>query len=434
MRHLYLSLGFCFILFQSIAQPTNIDCQNAFVINDPISWCSETTQFTNVDAPGSGYGKATCWTNANNDVWFKFTAFAKAVNVVINGAALDGTLDNPEIAIYAGVCGGVINELECQTDALAKDVISAFQGGLVIGATYFIRVDGRLNETGTFQLCINNYNPPEEPGQDCFSGSILCDKSPFVVQFVTGGGLDPDEAANSCIGGIFGDSEMQSTWFKWTAENDGTLTFIITPLKANDDIDFVLYELPNGINDCTGKNLIRCMATACVGPTGLDLTSTDLEEDLNCDPGEDGFVKFIDMIAGNSYALLINNFTESGTGFNMEFGGSGDFRGPTADFMVDPLSGLKCDQDFDITDLSIFANGAIVGWDWNFGDHAIPQDANTQGPHSVNYESFGEKFIVLTIETDLGCTVTEVLPIYVEPCCEDVEAIDILIDNVIDLI
>ena len=271
-------------------------------------------------------------------------------------------------------------------------------------------MDGLNSNTGTFQLCINNYNPPVEPGQDCFSGSVLCDKSPFVVQFVTGGGIDPDEAANSCIGGLFGDSEMQSTWFKWTAENNGTLTFTITPLKSNDDIDFVLYLLPNGINDCTDKTLIRCMATACEGPTGLNLTSTDLEEDLNCDPGEDGFIKYIDMVAGESYALLINNFTESGTGFNIEFGGSGDFRGPVPEFIVDPLTGLKCDQDFDITDISTFVNGQIIGWEWNFGDHAIPQDANTQGPHSINYESFGEKFIVLTIETDLGCTVTEVLP------------------------
>ena len=118
-----------------VGQAIYIDCDEAFEIVDPIDWCSGTVEFTNEGAPGSGYGPASCWTGgATNDVWFKFTAFAKAVNVVVNGAALDGTLDSPQIAIYTGVCGGLLNELECQSDLLSNDAISAFQGGLVIGA------------------------------------------------------------------------------------------------------------------------------------------------------------------------------------------------------------------------------------------------------------------------------------------------------------
>ena len=103
-----ITLSLFIVVGPAFSQPDNIDCQNAFVITDPIAWCSEPTEFTNVDAPGSGYGPATCWINGNNDVWFKFTAFAKAINVVINGSGFQGTLDNPEIAIYAGVCGGTI--------------------------------------------------------------------------------------------------------------------------------------------------------------------------------------------------------------------------------------------------------------------------------------------------------------------------------------
>lgn len=37
------------------------------------------------------------------------------------------------------------------------------------------------------------------------------------------------------------------------AENDGTLTFTITPYDTTDDIDFALYELPNGIHNCNDK-------------------------------------------------------------------------------------------------------------------------------------------------------------------------------------
>lgn len=72
--------------------------------------------------------------------------------------------------------------------------------GLIVGLDYYIRVDGVNSTTGTFQLCINNFNPPALPGQDCKTAGVLCDKSPFVVQKVSGGGMDIDEANNSCLG------------------------------------------------------------------------------------------------------------------------------------------------------------------------------------------------------------------------------------------
>ena len=47
--------------------------------------------------------------------------------------------------------------------------------------------------------------------------------------------------------------EKQTTWFKWIAKNNGTLTFTLTPNLLIDDLDFVVYELPGGINNCAGK-------------------------------------------------------------------------------------------------------------------------------------------------------------------------------------
>ena len=78
--------------------------------------------------------------------------------------------------------------------------------------------------------------------------------------------------------------ESNSSWFKWVCKSTGSLTFAITPTKVDDDIDFVLYELTNGIDDCQTKNPIRCEAagedvalypSACHGPTGLRDESKD---------------------------------------------------------------------------------------------------------------------------------------------------------------
>ncbi len=125
------------------------------------------------------------------------------------------------------------------------------------------------------------------------------------------------------------------------------------------------------------------------------------------------------MEVGKSYALLVNNWSDSGQGFDVEFGGTGEFLGPEPDFTIDPLEGLRCDTTFTITDNSSFANGNIVAWEWNFGKDALPAGDNTIGPHFVEYTSFGRKSIALTVTSEKGCLVTKVIDIDVLPCCSD---------------
>lgn len=428
MKYL-LPLLFTIITLSVTAQIQYTECQDAFPILDPIDWCSSDAAFNNIAVGESGYGPASCWGNANNDVWFEFFAFATAVNIVVTGNGAGNTLQNPQVALYSGDCGGTINEYACESNA---GIVNLFETALVIGQKYFIRINGANNE-GAFKVCINNYNPPVEPGQDCITGSVLCDKSPFVVQAVSGSGDEPDEANGSCLG-TWSASENQSTWFKWTAANDGTLTFTISPLNPSDDLDFVLYEITATDGVCV-KTQLRCMATSCQGPTGLNLESTDLEEDLNCETGEDGFVKFIDMIEGHSYTLMVNNFSNTGVGFGMEWGGTGEFLGPDPEFVVIPDSGLACDQEFEIINTSNSPDGIIItDYNWVFGERSVPESSDLENPPPIFYEKFGQKFIVLEVTTDKGCIVTEVVPIYAEPCCEDLEAIGLNVENIQDLI
>jgi hypothetical protein len=130
-------------------------------------------------------------------------------------------------------------------------------------------------------------------------------------------------------------------------------------------------------------------------------------------------VKALEMVKGKSYALLINNFDNTGIGFKIQFGGTGIFEGPKPDFDVDPKSGLRCDQDFTVIDKSSNLTGTIKSYSWNFGINAEPAIASTSGPHKLNYNSFGQKFITLTVESNNGCKVTTVKDIYAEPCCDD---------------
>ncbi len=414
-----------------IAQPANDECQNAIQIPDVTDWCSATGEYTNVNATASGFGAASCFSNNNSDVWFTFTAVASDVTITVVGAvpiAPGGTLNNPAVALYSGDCGGTISELNCEADLINNNITEVYRGGLTAGQTYYIRVNGRANNTGTFQLCMNNYYPPVEPGSDCNTAAFLCDTSPFTIQSVTGAGADPDEAFGTCLWEQGVQSETNSTWFTWQAANAGMLTFTLTPTNPEDDLDFIVYELPNGINNCTGKEVLRCMASGenfgsgppCMGPTGLSTGSTDTEEMGGCDPGDDNFLAPLQLEIGTAYALLVNNFSDTGNGFSISFGGNAEFVGPNAEFLDDVTGTVCAGQSITFTDNSFFNEGNITTREWNFGLGAIPQTATGVGPHTVQFTQPGSASVVLRVETDSGCAVSHVVDYNIDACCDSV--------------
>lgn len=424
------------------AQPANDNCFSPTILSDLSNWCSSAGQFTNVNATASPEPGPTCFPNIEkHDVWFAFQAQANTVNINVIGNTNTnpgGTLASPEVALYSGSCVSGLTQLECISDADNNNTVETFGGPLTVGQTYYIRIDSRTEVVGTFQLCINNFNFVPEPSSDCSDGVLLCDKSPFTVQSVLGAGSNTNEIdVTTCI-----QEEISSVWYKWTCDDPGSLAFTLNPNQPLDDLDFAVYELPNGIDDCSNKQLLRCMASGenvgdpfdvwepCTGPTGLSLNSVDTEEIPGCQPGNDNFVAAIDMEAGKSYALIVNNFSNTGSGFSISWGGTGTFLGPLAAFSIDPPGGVACEEDLVVIDGSSFEAGSIIGWDWNFGAGAVPPTGQNAGPHNIVYNSVGTKFIVLTVETNAGCIVTEVIEFEIEPCCPQDNDLSIALDNV----
>ncbi len=421
---------FSFFLSNSIfAQPANDDCASAIALLEVTDWCSDYEAYTNVDATASGFNAATCFSNAGKDVWFYFIATAADVTITIRGdggAAAGGTLKSPEVALFSGDCSGTISEEKCAIASPGQNVVSLHKGGLQLGQSYLIRVQGKNNNEGTFQLCITNYNPPVEPGQDCVTASSLCDASSFTVQQTSGGGNDNSEANGTCL-----NFESASTWFTWTAANSAPLTFTLTPTNEPDDLDFVVYELPlNG--GCASKITLLCNAAGdsypspCMGPTGLQTSSTDATEGAGCAGANDGWLKPLDMVEGKTYALLVNNYSGSGSGFTIDFGGEGVIEGPAIDFETNQPDDKACfGETFVFSDKSTSPSGNIVLWEWNFGLGATPIASTGNGPHTVTYNTPGIKLASLKITSSLGCVLTFVKQIEVLPCCESVNKIEV---------
>ena len=438
LKMLPFVLGLFMPLFME-AQVVNDDCNNATFIRleRGVTACGE---YSNLGAQPSGLEAPGCFQNniAGNDVWFTFVAVGTEVNI----SAFGETMRIPEVVLYSGTCdqfSSSFNELRCASGRSGSLEIA--RGALTVGETYFIRVQGANNTRGTFRLCVSNYIPPAILDADCPKGAVLCDKSPFSVRNLTGGGQDQTELNDaSCLAG---GGEQASTWFRWTAATSGTLSFKITPFfrgdsinePLGDDIDFALYELPGDINTCQGKRLVRCMAAGpysnprtntsiqdarrCMGTTGLNDESSDVSEEGGCERSvqHDNFLQSLNMVAGKSYALGINNFSTTGNGFSIEFGGTGTFVGPEAKINLDHADKKYClGETVTFTDASSFALGQITQRQWKFGKGASLDTANGVGPFKIFYKTPGWKSVVLTVTTSRGCVVTSIVDsIYIKP-------------------
>ncbi len=390
------------------AAPPNDEIDKAVNIANTDAFCSEDAKYSNIEATATARGVPMNWSGAiGKDVWFKFTATKFDVNITVNGkdnATSTNTLINPLVALYT-FDPATNSSAELPTNMLtSSNVTSITKGGLIPGTVYYIRVSAAMNAEGTFKLCVNNYFAPLKPGQDCGTVSILCKMEEFTQTNVTGAGLNNRETAGTCLG-----TESNSAWYMWTAGKDGTFTFTITPTVRNNDIDWVLYDLGPG-GDCsqaTAANAIRCASgsgvtcTPFYNQTGLSLTETDLREESGCVPGQNGFVKFVDMVAGHNYALIIDNFSGGNNGFHIQFDGTTEFVGPTAEIKMDKINPCTFQQSYTFTSLSSNYNTLK----WTFGEGANIATANTEGPFNITYTTPGEKAVVLEAQGANGCTV-----------------------------
>ncbi len=416
-----------------LGQVSNDECRFATFFPSVDNFCSDSDAFSNIGAQPDPQVDNSCFINFENGVWFSFVPREPAVLIqVFGGGDNDGLITRPQITLFSR-CG---EYLQCSpgkdnaSDELTVD-------GLVIGQTHFIMIDSPEGSEGTFGLCINDFVAPRFPESDCGSAVVLCDTEPFSLENLNSAGRDLNEVDGTCI-----QEEFASSWYTWTCDVSGTLTMDLIPNnnatnQITDDLDWAIYELPNGVEDCTDKQLLRCMASGenvgqpfsswnmCNGPTGMRAGESDTEEQPGCASGDNNYVAPINMVSGRSYALIVNNFSRSGLGFAIEFGGTGTFLGPEPAFDLSAVQAFECDKTITFSNESFSNTDEIISWEWNFGGGADISFAEGEGPFDIVYESFGDKIAALTVETSRGCRVTRVLDFFIEPCCADTSSLSV---------
>jgi gliding motility-associated-like protein len=407
----------CFLVLPWSFWAQGDDCGTATPINNVQNYCSGNGVFTNVGSTPGTYGLPTCWpANATEDVWFSFTALGTDVLISASGIGGGGTMSQPRIALYDGICGGLMNELNCSNGTPGFGTTQIYEGALVPGNTYYIRVSTPQANEGSFELCINSYTPTTNPGADCGGAAFLCNQNPVSVGTLGGGGLNNDEPEPGTCLDMPGPDESNSSWFYWTCGTGGPLTFDITPVNPMDDIDFIFYQL-NTSNPCGARTPVRCCSSSCLnatGSTGMGLAEVDQNEFPGCQAGYNAYIQSITMTPGTSYALLVNNFSAN-TGFTLTFNNNnpngGTFAGPVPQITSSNLT--ICTGDSVVFNGTSSQNCAI--YNWNFTPNASPSSAVGVGSHTITYPNAGTYVAILNGLDNTGCQSLDYVNVTVNP-------------------
>jgi gliding motility-associated-like protein len=333
-----------------------------------------------------------------------------------SGIGGGGTMSQPRIALYDGICGGLMNELNCSNGTPGFGTSQIYEGALVPGNTYYIRVSTPQANEGSFELCINSYTPTTNPGADCGGAAFLCNQNPVSVGTLGGGGLNNDEPEPGTCLDMPGPDESNSSWFYWTCGTGGPLTFDITPVNPMDDIDFIFYQL-NTSNPCGARTPVRCCSSSCLnatGSTGMSLAEVDQNEWPGCQAGFNAYIQSITMTPGTSYALLVNNFSAN-TGFTLTFNNNnpngGTFAGPVPQITSSNLT--ICTGDSVVFNGTSSQNCAI--YNWNFTPNASPSSAVGVGSHTITYPNAGTYVAILNGLDNTGCQSLDFVNVTVNP-------------------
>ncbi len=298
-------------------QPSCVTCPSAPANNECAAATLLTPGSTCVYTSGTTYlatqSLAGCTGNANDDVWYRFTAnnTTQTITVAPTNASMD-----PVIQLYSGSCTG-LTSLYCHNAGGVNVTETLNATGLTIGATYYIRVydfSGNANTNNySFNICVVGTSP-----QDCSGAAQVCTTSPITA---TNNGVGTQEFGTVNMGCMVS-GEHSSAWYWFTAATGGTLEFSIASANGSfQDCDFALWQPTNCSNRCgTLGAPIRCSYSIAIANPGFGLpsystgaslfeTASNTSESASPSGTVSGYVNAVTMVAGQCYVLLVDVFS-----------------------------------------------------------------------------------------------------------------------------
>ena len=392
--------------------PANDDCAGAEVLTPGGACATGTT----VGATDYWAGTVGCQAiDGNPDVFYSFVSTGTQANFTTTNGTMTGDV---ELSLFSGACGATFFAgLSCGASPLSSTI-----NGLTAGATYYYTISSSTASQGTFTTCVSTTTPPVTSGQDCSTAAVLCDNTAISQGASTAGVGTQELAGNTCLG----TDERQSKWFKFTVGQSGTFGFILSPNVSTDDYDFAMFDITTAcptnatasiacnyagtgtlgdLEGCTGISILGVPAGLVQQPGMLlDPVIVACAKDW-ADPDFQPYAFYnetagtyspLNLVAGNSYAILVDNFSTTNNGFTLTFQGTATIGQDVAFTMAVTNCGLTVDPVKTITT----SNCTFL---WSFGDGTT---STLENPPAHTYAVAGSYTVTLTLTDQLGCITT----------------------------
>lgn len=409
MKKLNLVIATLLVLsIQAGAQSDN--CATATIV--PLTAGQACVNGTTAGATTNSILYGACNATSVNEVWYTFVAIGSVNDFTVTPQGMQ----DAEIIIDIDGCGTPF--AVCNT-ATGTNVLNQ-SWGVAVGTQVWIGIASTSGIEGGFELCIDSYDPPSGNGNTCASAIPLCDDSQTYTVDMTG--LTPSGTVMPCSGG----SGNQDVFFQFTCTQTGTLEWEAIPTQISGpgsgiELDWVVFDITSGCGSAIdvacnynfggeasdpngmmpGISCVTCPTSGLGGACGE-----------YCDP--------ITITAGNTYVILIDNYSYGTTGSNASI----DFSfGPTmtaeiapnVDFTVAP-PGVTCASSVTV---NITDNSTGIP-DWDFGNGNTYTGNN---PPNQTYSTPGTYAITATISGPCPSTQTEFIqlfgPLVVTPTSND---------------
>ncbi len=302
-------------------------CSSQIIPTDSTCLTSQTNNCANRAETFGG-----CFNAGNSTVWYRFGLASTANNMVeinISNHTFTGEVDLMLIGVPKSAPGscdsiltyGLLYGSECQHPDSGTYVFDRLSDTL----NYYLAVGSDPLETGDFDICLKEGNIPPGiltgPEQDCSGGIAICNATYTQTESYIGPGLTQELLGNTCIGV----NESNSLWFIFTVQTSGAFGFDIA--TAN-DYDFALYNISqDGCDGIPGAVPDRCNFCGTTGNTGMDVATSNatIPEEEPGTPGCNKIMNGLDVTAGETFALFVDNYTADNEGFTITFTGASVF-------------------------------------------------------------------------------------------------------------
>ena len=317
----YISHLIAFTFFLTISNLSSAqDCSDVVIPTLPYATAGTTCGAGNLVGVGNA---CNAWSLGGEDLVYEFST-------------TDETCIQIELTGYMAGAGSMILTTGCPMDISSSCVGSAFSswGATSLSllaetqptTTYYLTIstDNWIASCTDFELAIGTTCPDYTEG-DCFGAVNICDGYLYQEVAPLDDGAYPDILP---VNGCEMTNVANEGWYLINVQEDGMLNFKLTP-NEDDDYDWALFNLTNATcNDISTDPdlLVSCNTYGLTGSNGVTGISSALGGIGSANgPGDlngPSFNEDLPVLAGETYALMISNWSGTSNGYELDFGTS----------------------------------------------------------------------------------------------------------------